>query len=81
MLACVLSSHLTYVKINLNLFFKCCIDIFDCVFFLVGPIKVFHLNETSDEEIQKLENENFEVRKGGKWSPKCQARHKVSRFF
>jgi len=47
----------------------------------VGPIKVFHLNETSDEEIQKLENENFEVRKGGKWSPKCQARHKVSRFF
>jgi len=47
----------------------------------VGPLKVVHSNDLSDEAMRKIEEENYEVKVGGKWSPKCQARHKVSSFF
>ncbi len=47
----------------------------------MGPLKVVHSNDLSDEAMRKIEEENYEVKVGGKWSPKCQARHKVSSFF
>jgi len=47
----------------------------------VGPLKVVHSNDLSDEAMRKIEEENNEVKVGGKWSPKCQARHKVSLVF
>ena len=44
----------------------------------MGPLKVVHSNSLGDKEMRNIDSENIEVQNGGKWSPKCQARHKVS---